>query len=189
MEIWKDIEGFEGLYKVSNLGEIKSVTRTVNSCYNSSMIVKGKLRIQSLKAGYKYVDLSKDGKTKSLRVNRIVAIAFIPNPENKPYVNHINGIKSDNRVENLEWNTASENDNHAFTNNLRKSPLFWAGKSGSDHNKSKKVNMLSINGEFIKSFGSIREAERITGVQSVNISKCCSKKRITSGGYKWEYST
>lgn len=108
MEIWKDVNGYEGLYKVSNQGNI--------------LIVKKKRNQNLLKAknGYLLVDLYKNGLKKRISSHRLVALHFLTNTENKPQVNHINGIKEDNRVENLEWVTASENQIHSINNGLKK---------------------------------------------------------------------
>lgn len=106
-EIWKDVEGFERLYQVSNLGNVKSLA---NSKTKSEKILKYSLG----RRGYCQVVLSKSNNKYYMRVHRLVAQAFIPNPENKPEVNHINGIRNDNRVENLEWCTQSENQIHAY---------------------------------------------------------------------------
>ena len=108
MEIWKDIKGYEGMYQASNLGQIKSLKlkkeKILKQCKNEH--------------GYLVVNLCKNGKWKTCRVHRLIADTFIPNPENKPCVNHINGQKDDNNIKNLEFCTYSENMFHAYKNNL-----------------------------------------------------------------------
>lgn len=111
-EIWKDIVGYEGLYKISNNGVVKSLKRRVNNAYNGRTVNEKIISMDNWE--YPRVLLSKHGKQKTHPLHRILAIAFIPNPENKKTVNHINGIKSDFRLENLEWNTHSENLIHAY---------------------------------------------------------------------------
>lgn len=122
-EIWKPIKEYEDSYAISNLGNVKSLERKVNSRWGKFRTIKEKILKPAItRDGYYYVDLKSHQKSNKQRINRLVAQAFIPNPENKPQVNHINGIKTDNRVENLEWTTQSENQKHAFATGLNISP-------------------------------------------------------------------
>ena len=125
MEKFKRIKGYENLYEVSNLGVVKSFTKSYVIPSSGGLRVREAqvLSQQTMKTKYKTLKLSKDNKVKRFKVHRLVAIAFIPNPENKPQVNHINGIKDDNRVCNLEWCTAKENMNHAYISGVSKRKL------------------------------------------------------------------
>ncbi len=105
-EIWKDVIGYEGIYQVSNLGNVKRIIDS-NNQFKSNHVLKF-----NIIKGYCHVQLHKNSTCKCFRVHRLVASSFIPNLDNKPHVNHINGIKDDNRVENLEWCTPSENELH-----------------------------------------------------------------------------
>jgi hypothetical protein len=123
-EIWKDIEGYEGHYQVSNLGRVKSLERVVKRRHNTTRTITEKiLKQRSKPSGYEYYQLSGRGILKNMYTHRLVALSFIPNPKEKTQVNHINGIKTDNRVNNLEWSTPKENAGHAMrtglTNNKR----------------------------------------------------------------------
>lgn len=121
MENWKPVVGYEGLYEVSDCGNVRGLDRPVNTNirFNNSRIVKGKLIKSNLNnKGYYTVCLCKDGVVNKIPIHRIVATAFIPNPNNERVVNHISGIKTDNRVENLEWVSYRENHWHARTHGL-----------------------------------------------------------------------
>ena len=131
MEIWKDIKGHEGVYQVSNLGRIKQLKKMTYNQWGKGYILKERIMSSTLsKKGYLKIGLRKDGKRITLYVHRIVITAFIPNPENKITVNHKDGIKTNNNLDNLEWNTHSENNfhYHAMRRLGRKSP--WVGISG-----------------------------------------------------------
>lgn len=117
-EEWKDIKGYEGLYQVSNLCRVKGLDRIIISKNGISVFHKGAIKKQSLSHGYLTTTLHKDTKNKRHYVHRLVAQAFIPNPENKPQINHKNGIRSDNDLSNIEWTTQSENMIHAYKTGL-----------------------------------------------------------------------
>lgn len=119
-EIWKDIVGYEGIYKISSLGKIKSYDRIVDFNKIKALRPSKLLKTRVGKGGYEYTVVSVNKKRETLKIHRMVAIAFIPNLENKLCVNHINGIKTDNRADNLEWVTYSENSIHAVSIGLKK---------------------------------------------------------------------
>lgn len=113
-EEWRDIKGYEGYYQVSNLGKVRSVDRITKANQGGVRFVKGKEIKQrpTTTSKYQYVDLHKEGKVKHFSVHRLVAQAFVPNPDNLPQVNHINEDISDNRSKNLEWCTSKYNNNY-----------------------------------------------------------------------------
>lgn len=116
MEEWKDIEGYEGLYQVSNEGRVKSLDRYVDNFWGTKQFVRGRILKETTdKDGYLMVYLCKDGKPKGRKVHRLVAEAFIPNTENKPQIDHINTVRDDNRVENLRWVSCKENSNNPLS--------------------------------------------------------------------------
>lgn len=129
LEIWKDIKNYEGDYKISNFGNVLSLK------HNKKRILKACIN----RGGYSQVVLTKNKKSKSLEVHRMVAMAFIPNLNDKPCVNHINGIKTDNKVENLEWVTYLENMHHAIKNKLINNAEENSGRS-----KLKKTDIIEI---------------------------------------------
>lgn len=190
-EIWKDIPNYEGFYQASNLGRIRSVDRYV---YHGTRkrFWKGQIIKPKIDHDYYSVCLSKHGKIRYYRVHRLVAFAFIVNPQNKPYINHIDGNKRNNRVENLEWCTASENNIHAMKTGLIdiEKAVETARKNFKDswgQNKRKIVQLNPQTGEAINVFNSIKEAAincGICGIES-HITQCCNGKRNTAGGYAW----
>ena len=159
-ELWKDVEGFEGLYQVSTWGNVRSLDRHVNTMGNSKRLVKGKiLKGSPDKDGYLIVHFRKDGKEFAFKKHRLVALAFISNPENKSQVNHIDENKTNNYVCNLNWMTCKENINHG-THNER------CAKSN-----SKKVYQYSLDGKFIREWDSISDIHN-NGFKGAHISEC-----------------
>lgn len=170
------IKGFEDYY-ITNTGDVYS-----RSSYLNGRIKKLKPKISP--DGYLSVGIYSNKKVSWKRINRLVAQEFIPNPENKPQVNHKNGIKTDNRVENLEWSTASENIKHKFSVLGHKGHNF--GKKGVQCRWAKKVLQIK-DGKIVGYFYGADEAYRITKINAGHIRSCCYGDRKTAGGYQWRY--
>lgn len=189
-EIWRPIAGYEGLYEVSSLGRIKCLPRHHKNSGNG-YITKEKIKAirRDSRGKYVIVDLIKrDGSKRTRLVHRIVAETFIPNPMKKNTVNHINGVQHDNRVENLEWCSLSENHVHAVKTGLRKTgkdhPSF--GKCGKEHARSIPVSMYS-NGQIVSTYESLSLAAK-DGFDPSAISKCARGIIKHHKGYNWRYA-
>lgn len=180
-ELWKDIKGFEGLYQVSNLGRIKSLERFRKGKNDSLVTVKEKiLKPQITRNGYYLIGLFKNSIGKWYSVHRLVWLAFNgPIPENMQ-VNHINEIKTDNRLLNLNLMTAKENMNWG-TRNERQAKKQINGKY------SKPVLQFTLNNILVKEYPSTHQVERETGFAQQNISACCKGKLKTAYNYIWKY--
>ena len=185
-EIWKDIEGYEGMYQVSNLGRVRSLDRYIPAkCALSKTdddvlyFRKGKIiKLWEIVGGYFYVSLSKGDKAKMFRVHRLVAMAFIPNPDNLPEVNHIDEDKSNNRADNLEWCTHLYNEHHG-------TKIERAAKN----RYRRPVEAYNEKGEVVASFSRIADAARAYGVNNCTLWQCCNHigtvKRVK--GLYWRY--
>ena len=156
-EIWKDIPNYEGLYQASNLGRIKSLW------YGKEKILK----LTDNGNGYLQVFLCKNGIRKIFLVHRLIALTFIPNPNNLPEVNHRNEIKNCNLVDNLEWCTSFYNTRYS---------------------QNKKVLQYDLNGNFIREWDCAKDVKRILNIDNSGVSCSCNGKRKTAGGYIWRYA-
>ena len=162
-EQWKFVPEFEGLYEVSNHGNVRSKT--------------GVLKPYAAYKGYLYIDLYNGSKKsrKKFSVHRLVALVWVPNPDNKPEIDHINGINTDNRAENLRWVTRSENcsnENTRYKNGVT---------------RRKKVNQYTLDGELVKTWLSASEIYRETGYAQGNVSQCCRGEKKQMYGFVWRY--
>ncbi|HRZ18590.1 MAG TPA: NUMOD4 domain-containing protein [Methanofastidiosum sp.] len=181
-ETWKDIPSYEGMYQASSLGRIKSLERISLCAMPNGGIAHRRIKEKILKpyvikSGYQVVSLSKEGKIKDFLVHRLIAQTFISNPNNKIWINHKNGIKKDNMINNLEWCNPSENIIHAYNNHLM--------KKGSEHKDAKVVLMIKDN-KIIKEFGSLHLAAEFVNVHNASISSACIHQHKCAG-YNWRY--
>lgn len=180
-EIWKDIKDFEGIYQISNIGRIKRLSNYIVRNNGRKQSWKEKILNPTKDSGGYYTIRSctknniKEGKRITLRIHRLVAEAFICNPNGYNYVNHIDGNKLNNNVENLEWCTNEYNIKQAW-------------KDGLCDKMKKKINQYDLDGNFIRSYESAREAERIGKFRNQNIANCCKGKQKTHYGFIWRYA-
>jgi len=178
--MWRDVVGYEGIYQVSNTGEVRRIS--YNDCKKRMKLKEPRLISKRLdKDGYYKVSLYDSERVyiKNKFIHRLVAEAFLNKNINCNQVNHINGFKNDNNVENLEWVNQSQNRRHCLTH---LNPKLKNNKL------SKPVIQYTIDNKYVNEYPSAKEAQRQTGIQQANISQVCnSKKRIQAGGFKWEY--
>ena len=180
-EIWKDIKDYEGMYQVSNMGKVKSLERTVIRKDGIALFVKEKiLKHADNGCGYLHIALCANNNQKTCKIHKLVLETFVVNVNNKRTINHKNGIKHDNRLDNLEYMTHKENVQHAIR----------IGLISNEKNKNfrKKVLMLTLDNKPLLMFDSQAKAGEMTGINYRRISACCTNKEKTAGGYKWEFA-
>ena len=177
VETWKSIHGYEGLYEISNNGQVKMLGRIKKYRWGNTSYVEPKTIAQCLVCGYKKVKLrGYDGKTKMYSVHRLVAETFIPNPHNYPQVNHKDENKSNNNVDNLEWCTAKYNANYGT--GIKRCTLA----------RLKPILQFSKDGEFIRKWDSMKDVVNSLGISYSRISQACNGITKTSCGYIWKFS-
>ena len=168
-EIWKDIEGYEGFYQVSNMGQVRSIKQNVGEKHFWGVILKKSLAGR----GYEFVGLS----GKAHYVHRLVAKAFLENPKNYPCINHKDENKLNNNVENLEWCTYQYNNR------------YGTARERANHKLWRKVVQLDMNGNVIKVWDSLTVAAKYFGADKTSIWCACNGRQFTSCGYKWRYES
>ncbi len=189
-EEWRPVSGYEGYYEVSNIGRVRSITRNVKHTSKKGGISlmprygKEKTLTQTVR-GYVTVRLSRGGRNKNSYVHRVVAEAFLPNPSKLPQVNHKDGVKPNNHVNNLEWCDASYNSKHKFRVLKVENPC--KGRTGKNNPASKPVIQLNEKREFIAEFESSADASRSTGVNHRSILLCANEKYNIAGGFIWKF--
>jgi len=186
-EIWKHVVGYEGYYAVSNMGRVKSLNRLI-IVKNYTRTINERILVQSIfGTGYHAVFLSKNSIIKTITVHRLVATAFISNPENLATINHKDSNKSNNREGNLEWMSILDNVRHAIKNGFGSKGNI--GKFNEKNPNSKKIYQYNMDGVFLKEFPSVQEAARNTGGNRGNIGLVAHGKvgRTQSNGYRWSY--
>lgn len=184
-ELWEEISNYNHLYYVSNYGRILRLKhiRMSKRYYKKGKAYPTKIfRVSKNKQGYVNTQINFGGYFKTFKVHRLVAETFIPNPENKPQVNHRDGNKLNNRVDNLEWCTNGENGKHAWENGLRTKRI------GNNNKFSVKVNQYDLDGTLIKKWNCINDISRELGIAHSLITSCCQNKQKTSHNYIWKYA-
>lgn len=174
-EIWKGIEGYEGLYEISNYGNVRSLN------YKHTGVIS-LLKPGLTKQGYLRTDLYKNNKSKHCLIHRLVAKAFIPNPNNFPQINHKDENPLNNHVDNLEWCTAKYNCNYGSHNEK-------VSKTLQEVKDSIPIKQYDLQGNFIKEWKGAREIERILGYNQANIRRCCEYHGRYIKGFQWRYSS
>lgn len=177
-EEWRDVIGYEGLYQVSSFGRVKSFCRGKDKILKHDKNCFGYLNVKLYKCGIK---------RKHFRVNRLVAQAFIPNPDNLPCINHRNECRTDNSVWNLEWCTHKYNNNYGNHKRKLSKPCGEETKRKLSIINSIPIVQLDMEGNVIREWQSAIEAERQLNISHGNINRCCKRKQKTAKGYRWKY--
>ena len=200
--VWKPIPGYEGIYEASNKGEIRSFDKVITQKNGTDRTIKGRVMKQRKNnRGYHIITLNKDSVSKDYLVHRLIAFAFLPNPDNLPQVNHIDGNKSNNCIENLEWCDQTHNMLEAYRTGLRVAtpPVFTEEdrKRMSEQRKGrpikaqqKPVMQMDLDGNDIQAFDNAADACKQLGFKDkTGIYDCCTNRRgrQTYMGYKWRY--
>ena len=194
MEEWKIIEDFPN-YMVSNMGRVKSLRKKIiyqtnnrwGKCKCEKIYEEKILKNYLSKRGYYVVNLSQNSKSTQFKIHKLVATAFIPNPENKPQIDHINTDRTDNRVENLRWVSNKENMNNPITKQKCSINNNMKNKFGKEHPNSKPILQFTIEGNFIRKWDCTKQVEKELGINRCSICSCLKGRYETSGGYKWGY--
>jgi hypothetical protein len=185
MENWKDIIGYEGSYQISDIGNVRSISRAIND-NGGKKYIDGMILKLIPTNGYLRVALSKNSKHRKFSVHRLVAIHFIANDENKRCVNHKDSVRSNNHVSNLEWCTHSENTEHAVSKG-RMVGNRNEGLKNEKNVKSRRVLQISKQGVLIGEFPSLQEVNRLHGFHHANVGACARGELKTAYGFKWQY--
>ena len=181
-EKWKTIKGYDSLYAVSTLGNIRSMEKT---SINGNLLKPKMMKPARQSNGYISLVLHNNGFRKTHTVHRLVAVAFLKNPNNLKTVNHKNGKRDDNSVDNLEWMSQSDNCKHGFEKNGHVGS--WTDKFGKDHHRSKVVIQMDLDSNEVARFYGTMEVERETGINNRGVADACRGKNKTAGGFKWKY--
>jgi hypothetical protein len=187
-ELWKDIKGYEGDYQVSNLGNVRSLRYGNNGPNQKGSGIKNLKQIIN-SAGYYVVNLYKDGKMKQHFVHRLVAEAFIPNPNMLNEIDHINTNRLDNSISNLRWVTHKENINNPISSAYRLGKCIKTLRKlkGGLHHSSKRVAQYTKDGVFVKVWDSMADVSRELGIDSGSLTKACQGIQKSTGGFVWKY--
>lgn len=170
-EEWKSIKGYEGLYEISSYGRVKSLSYK----YKNGKVREEIIRVPSITHGYEFLKLNKNGESKNYKIHRLVAEAFVPNPENKPEVDHIDTNKRNNMVENLRWVTRQENCDNPRTFKTHMIAV------------TRPILQYDLDGNFLNYYPSIAEASRKTGIIVCTIQNCLAGRTQTAKGFIWKY--
>lgn len=187
MEIWKDIKGYEGLYQVSNLGNVLSLEKYIKTHNEERMQYRPSKLLKQHKNqfGYMKVWLWKDGKRKEFAVHRLVADAFIDNPNNKPCVNHLDNIRDHNSVDNLEWCTYKENSQWAEIQGRRVFTDKWRNKISASKKKKPVIGTDANGKEYY--FDKVRDVKEM-GFDAGDVIRCCKGQKKSVKGFTWRYA-